>query len=1172
MWVKKHLLLPIVLFLLPLSPLTRGDGPIVNDPGSRPPTYDSAYDTIIIGGGIAGLSCAYYLKNKSILLLEKENRVGGRAVSGTYEGFTYAQGTEYLGEPEDYLARIIEELNLNAVEIPEPMDARYYDGKLYIGYGELEEMLVEYSSRSEYNRFVRLLLQLYNSGYDDVPYFDLNSSLAPLDTMTAKEWFIQNNFSSLYREVYNVASRGLFGASMEEISALSYLPELAFEFIDADLSPTGNPRPKAHAARAAEEGSGSYSFVTGITEVTAAIAGRLGNNIRLKAEVKEVSLQNGLYSVYYEDSNQQGVTLYAKTVVLAVPAPVALQIAPGVLSSEQKQIMGQVNYSPYITVNLFSDEPIFNSAFDLAVPDNLFFTDVYDSTWVQRAYDSSLTGKKKYIIAIYIAAQSYKDQTLLQLSDNQVLSNIYSQLDNILPGAQQKVTGYDIRRFSYAYPVMSKGAYTRLTRLHQITTGNVQLAGDYMSYPTFEAAVETGHIAGEKILDRLRDTFTDPTVSGTVTHKGTPLKNTVITFSFNGHTEKTGGSGTYSYTVPYGTTTDVTPSKGGYGFNPAKYSLSLLTGDRSVRDFTAGDSVLTITSHNDGETVSGTEIVSAVPSVSGITRVEFYIDGSLVKTDSRAPYQYRWETSKISNGTHTLKAAAFNSGGQAGSHQVTVTVANSTAAPHILFNRDRLNFTTIINGTGTGSQTVTILNGGGGTLSWTAAGSAGWLTLSPAGGSAGTPITVGANGPGLAAGTYNGSILVTCADASNSPASLPVVLTVKAPNLEQPPSGLMATPVNGAVVNGSVPVTGWVLDDTQVSSVKIYRNPVPGETGGRIFIGDALFIDGARTDIEALYPDYPNNYKAGWGYMMLSNFLPNGGNGDFTITAIAADNSGNSTVLGTHAVTVNNAGSVSPFGAIDFPAQGGDASGSEYTNMGWVLTPPPNTIPTDGSTITLWVDSIPLKNSARYNQSRPDVAALFPGYNNSAAAGANFYLDTTLYGNGVHSIAWTVSDNRGNSAGVGSRFFTILNLENSTSLSTPPRGRRLSPPKTASRLPIYFKKGHHHRLEFQAIRPGKRGGPTISIKEGQYIQVRFRSPRRKWKHKTAPGYRYSGYLSRGETIRPLPPGSTLDETGGIFHWRPAPGFLGPYPMVFLETDPRGSTRRIDLTVSISPKF
>ena len=42
---------------------------------------ETIYDTVIIGGGIAGLTAAYMLRDKNILLLEQEDRFGGRVWS-----------------------------------------------------------------------------------------------------------------------------------------------------------------------------------------------------------------------------------------------------------------------------------------------------------------------------------------------------------------------------------------------------------------------------------------------------------------------------------------------------------------------------------------------------------------------------------------------------------------------------------------------------------------------------------------------------------------------------------------------------------------------------------------------------------------------------------------------------------------------------------------------------------------------------------------------------------------------------------------------------------------------------------------------------------------------------------------------------------------------------------
>ncbi|MCP5047543.1 MAG: hypothetical protein GY940_10250, partial [bacterium] len=161
-------------------------------------------------------------------------------------------------------------------------------------------------------------------------------------------------------------------------------------------------------------------------------------------------------------------------------------------------------------------------------------------------------------------------------------------------------------------------------------------------------------------------------------------------------------------------------------------------------------------------------------------------------------------------------------------------------------------------------------------------------------------------------------------------------------------------------------------------------------------------------------------------YMLLTNFLPNNGNGTVTLYAIATDVEGNETTLGQKTIVSDNDNAVKPFGAIDTPAQGATIWGDDYVNFGWALTAVPNTIPTDGSTITVWVDGVPVGQPV-YNKYREDIAGAFPGYNNSNGPVGFFYLDTTAYKDGIHTIAWSVTDDAGNRDGIGSRYFTILN-------------------------------------------------------------------------------------------------------------------------------------------------
>jgi hypothetical protein len=368
------------------------------------------------------------------------------------------------------------------------------------------------------------------------------------------------------------------------------------------------------------------------------------------------------------------------------------------------------------------------------------------------------------------------------------------------------------------------------------------------------------------------------------------------------------------------------------------------------------------------------------------------------------------------------------------------------------------------------------------------------------------------------------------------------------------PVGNYATPDHGSTISSSVPFTGWVLDDLGVDSVKIYRH----DNGDLVYIGDAIFVEGARPDVEMAYPDYPYNYKAGWGYMMLTNFLPNGGNGTFTIDAIATDREGHQVTLGSKTVTVDNANAVKPFGAIDTPTQGGDASGASFRNHGWALTPMPNSIPIDGSTINVYVDGINLGNCA-YNVYRSDIATLFPNYNNSQGAHAYFDFDTTSYSDGIHSIMWAVTDDAGNADGIGSRYFMVQNSgsRHSSSAAAAPQPKKTEPVSLLkiSEIPancfdpVVVQRGFGQNAPAEMAEPDENGVINVTIRELERLMIRFNGDGQ-----------LSGWLKAGYRFDPLPVGSTLDTEKGVFYWQPGAGFFGQYRLIFIEN---GSADRLN---------
>jgi hypothetical protein len=366
------------------------------------------------------------------------------------------------------------------------------------------------------------------------------------------------------------------------------------------------------------------------------------------------------------------------------------------------------------------------------------------------------------------------------------------------------------------------------------------------------------------------------------------------------------------------------------------------------------------------------------------------------------------------------------------------------------------------------------------------------------------------------------------------------------------PSGNFDTPVSGVTgVAGAIPVTGWALDNIEVMHVDILREPVTGESpGSLVSIGTAIFSADSRPDVESLFPASPLQYRAGWGYQLLTNILPNSsatgapGNGAYKLHAVAFDKAGLQIDLGTKTITVDNVHATKPFGTIDTPAQGGTISGANSVNFGWALTPQTATIPIDGSTITVVIDGV-LNGNPTYNQFRSDIATFFPGYTNSNGAVGFFYINTTTLANGVHTISWNVFDNLGHGEGLGSRYFTVQNTSGGVAAPEDVVDESLA------KKGVQVRHGLNRNRPSEPIAQDADGTYSVTMEELGLIELDL-------------GAATGNTLVQGEA-RALPIGSTLK--GGLFYWQPGPGFLGEYRMQF--TRPDGNT--IPMRVIIVPK-
>jgi PKD repeat protein len=91
---------------------------------------------------------------------------------------------------------------------------------------------------------------------------------------------------------------------------------------------------------------------------------------------------------------------------------------------------------------------------------------------------------------------------------------------------------------------------------------------------------------------------------------------------------------------------------------------------------------VTVTNPNEGATVFGTINVTANASDdNGVTQVEFFVDGNSIGVDTTDPYDISWDTTAVTDGSHTVMAEATDTIGQKGSNASNVTVDNINDPP-----------------------------------------------------------------------------------------------------------------------------------------------------------------------------------------------------------------------------------------------------------------------------------------------------------------------------------------------------------------------------------------------------------------------------------------------------------------------------------------------------------
>src|SRR5262249_54327278 len=99
----------------------------------REPVTRGRYEAVVVGAGIAGLTAAWTLRDRRILVLEGTDRVGGRLRSEPRGPYWLNLGAHLFGGPKTLMGRLATEMGLETRPIPGNRMGLAFHGRLVAG-------------------------------------------------------------------------------------------------------------------------------------------------------------------------------------------------------------------------------------------------------------------------------------------------------------------------------------------------------------------------------------------------------------------------------------------------------------------------------------------------------------------------------------------------------------------------------------------------------------------------------------------------------------------------------------------------------------------------------------------------------------------------------------------------------------------------------------------------------------------------------------------------------------------------------------------------------------------------------------------------------------------------------------------------------------------------------
>jgi oxygen-dependent protoporphyrinogen oxidase len=449
-------------------------------------------DVVVVGGGIAGLSAAWRLRDHDVLLLEADRRLGGRLRSDPRDDYWLNYGAHLFPAPGSLVDSMVRDCGLQTAPVTGGMMGLAL-GSTLLDRGRVEtypfrlplslgERVAFARAGARVQRAVARYHRLARAAPGETPADVRTRVLAFEDQRTFRDFL--GPLPPAVESIFSCAAHRAT-AELSELSAGCGIGLFALVW----------------------GGKGSLiarNLVGGAGRLPAALGRGLGDRVRTECRVTAVHPDGDELLIDYADAEGSVRCVRARQVIVAVQAPFAAPLVAQV-ASQAAAALKKLTYGAFLTVAVETNETSrmpWDDVYATATPGRAF------DMFTNQAHALRAGGERQRGGSLMLFAGGRAAAALMADDDEAITERFLADLHDLYPQTRGVVSEARVHRWPMGNVYARPGRH-RLQAALEGALGphrNLHLAGDYFAeLGNMEAAARTGAAAAERVASQLHE-------------------------------------------------------------------------------------------------------------------------------------------------------------------------------------------------------------------------------------------------------------------------------------------------------------------------------------------------------------------------------------------------------------------------------------------------------------------------------------------------------------------------------------------------------------------------------------------------------------------------------------------------------------------------------------------